>query len=218
MDEHREDALGDRQEEATAGAPVPLEAQQPSPPEAAQLPAAEPPAGEAESASPSQRASGAMRTFLTALLVFVLGLGIGFVPQWLKARGLSDDLGVARHELEVSRLQSTLGAALAEAERGNHERARQLTSAFYVGADEIEEVIVDDAQRDVIAGLLAERDEVITLLSRAAPEARGRLGVMYLRYFIAMEPLGREYGGSLAPSPDEGTPPAEPTGPAAGES
>lgn len=139
-------------------------------------------------------------------MTFAAGLAVGFLPQWSRARDLSTQLDAARYELEVSRLQSTLGAALAELDRGNYERARQLTSSFYAGLEDLEGRVRDDAQAEVLADLSRGRDEVITLLSRAVPEVRSRLAIMYTRYFTAMEPLGRRYGGALTTSPDEGAP------------
>ncbi len=150
------------------------------------------------------RRSGVVRSALILVAAFAAGLLSGFLPQWLKARGLASELEAARYELEVSRLQSTLGAALAEADRGNYERARQLASSFYTGLEALEGRVLDDAQAEVLGDLSRGRDETITLLSRALPEARGRLANLYARYFAAMEPLGRSGGGSLTTSPEQG--------------
>ena len=164
--------------------------------------------------APARRGRGrdVVRTVLIAIAAFAVGFATGFLPQWQKARDLSTELAGVRYDLEISRLQSTLGAALAEVDRGNYERARQLTSVFYVGLDGLQDRVPDAAQSAVIADLSGGRDEVITLLSRAVPEVRSRLAIMYTRYFTAMEPLGRQYGGAMTTSPEDAP------GPGAGSS
>jgi hypothetical protein len=64
------------------------------------------------------------------------------------------------------------------------------------------------AQRELQA-ILAQRDEVITLLARAAPEASQRLMLIHTGYYRAMNP-GAAVGPNTTPSPQPAPETAEP--------
>ena len=156
-----------------------------------------------------------------AALALVAAFLVGFLPQRARANRLDDALRHKRHELQMARLEGRLGAALAESLRGNHERARQLVSDFYVELQGTVHRVGDPRQRQALDGILAQRDEVITLLSRAQPEATQRLMILYTTYFAAMDPGARSNPNivtSPPPPPASTTPaPAAAPGPAKAE-
>jgi hypothetical protein len=125
---------------------------------------------------------------------------LGFLPQWSRARGLERELGDTRFELEIARLQGRLGAALAESQRSNYERARQLMTGFFSGVQQNLGRVEDPAQQQELRAILGQRDEIITLLSRAEPESTQRLMLLYTRYFAAMDPAGQATPTALTPS------------------
>lgn len=132
----------------------------------------------------------------------------GYLVSWSGARTLEGRLRESqatlestRHELEVYRLQGRLGAALTEAQRSNYERARQLMTQVFSDLQANLERLEDPQRRQAAERILAQRDELITQLSRAEPESTQRLMLLYTQWFAAVDPLGRE-----APAPV--TPPA----------
>lgn len=144
---------------------------------------------------------------VVVLLVVVVFL-VGFLPQWQRARGLSAELDAThteleetREELRWARLEGVLGAALAESLRSNYERSRQLMTRFFSELQGSAATLEDPAQRRELEAILAQRDEIITLLSRAEPESTQRLMLVYTRYFSAMDPVGREAPTAVTPSP-----------------
>ena len=143
------------------------------------------------------------RTRRTAILVAALLMAflVGFVPQWVRVRAADRELAEARHELRLLDLGGRLGAALAESQRGNYERARQLMTGFFSGVQQQLDEDGDPALRSELQPMLAQRDELITLLSRAEPESTSRLNLLYTRYFAAVHPLGREAPSAVTPSP-----------------
>jgi hypothetical protein len=124
---------------------------------------------------------------LAGLFLFLLG----FLPQWSRARNASRELAETRQELRIARLESRLGAALTESLRGNYERARQLTAEFYTGLQGAVGQVEDPARRRALEGVQAQRDEMITLLSRAQPESTQRLMLLYTAYHAAVDPADR---------------------------
>jgi hypothetical protein len=111
-------------------------------------------------------------------VVLITAFLIGFLPQWTQNRALAQQLERSDLRIELLELQVRTGAALAETHRENHERARQQMTVVYPGLERARaRVPAGHAQQ--IQEVLAERDEVITLLSRASPESTARLATLY---------------------------------------
>ena len=134
---------------------------------------------------------------LAALVVFLLG----FLPQWSRARQRGEELERTRVELRLARLEARLGAALTESLRSNYEKSRQLMADFFTelqtGMGEVE----DPARREALTGILRQRDEIITLLSRAQPESTQRLMLLYTSYHAAVDPAARTAPAVTPPPP-----------------
>lgn len=137
----------------------------------------------------SERLSSIAIPWRRIALYATLSLGfflLGFVPMWLKANSAIDQRDVAQREVRLSQLQNILGAAMVDAQRGEYEPARQLTSDFYTNLrsqiDAANASIFTPAQRETLRPFLAERDEVITLLARSDRAAVDRLFAIYSSY------------------------------------
>jgi hypothetical protein len=106
--------------------------------------------------------------------------------MWLKAGNAMEQRDAAQREVRLGQLQSTLASALIKVDRGEYEPARQLTSEFYTNlrgqVDADDASIFSPEQREKLRPLLAERDEVITLLARSDPAGVDRLYSIYLSY------------------------------------
>jgi hypothetical protein len=121
--------------------------------------------------------------FIAAIIIFLLGL----IPMWLKARKASNQRDVAQRELHLSRIQNMLASSAVDAERGEYEPARQEASDFFTALrEQLDKDGADAAlttqQRESLKPLLAERDELITLLARSDPAAAPRLLDMHVAY------------------------------------
>ncbi|HEX8391522.1 MAG TPA: hypothetical protein VF665_04110 [Longimicrobium sp.] len=125
------------------------------------------------------------RTRTLILSAAVAGFLIGFFPQWLIGRSVRQELRETRLELRVSRVEGQMGAALTEASRSNYERSRQLMTQVFAEL-QILRTQVTPAQQKEMDGILAQRDEIITLLARAAPVSSQRLLLIYARYHAAV--------------------------------
>lgn len=116
----------------------------------------------------------------------VLAFLLGFVPMWLTNRQLSADLADRDKQLRRSRIQSTLTTATIYARRGEYETARQNTSTFFTDVraemDKGNQGVLTEQERIALDRVMAERDEIITLLSRNDPAAAERLSNMFVEY------------------------------------
>ena len=111
---------------------------------------------------------------------------LGFVPMWLKATQAIEQRDAAQRGVRLAQLQNTLATAMIDVQRGQYEPARQLTSDFYTNLRRQIDVeggsLFTPSEREVLTSLLAERDELITLLARSDPSAIGRLLDVYSTY------------------------------------
>jgi hypothetical protein len=126
----------------------------------------------------------------TRLIAIAIGIAVvaffaGFLSQWTRANRMADDLAETRFQLHASQTEGKIAAALTESLRSNYERSRQLMAEVYAELEAMEPR-VDERQRAEIRAILARRDEIITLLARAAPESSQRLMMIHTRYRAAM--------------------------------
>lgn len=126
------------------------------------------------------------KRLLVYAVILVIGFLLGLVPMWLSARQRGKELETTRAELRRNLIRSALSAAAVDARRGDYEPARKAMSDFFTTlSGELargEESALDQAQRDAVRPLLAQRDEVITLLARSDPAAADRLSDLDASY------------------------------------
>jgi hypothetical protein len=124
---------------------------------------------------------------------------LGFVPMWLVARTRANERDVVQQALRLTQLENGLAAAAIQARRGDYEPARAAASTFYTNL----RAEFDRSpsgftvpQREMMQSLLAQRDQLITLLARADPAVAERLADAYVSYRQATGTLPRPGGSS----------------------
>ena len=147
---------------------------------------------------------------LAALVVFLLG----FLPQWSRAKSRGEELERTRTELRLARLEGRLGAALTESLRSNYEKSRQLMADFFTELQTSMGEVENARQHDALHAILGQRDEIITLLSRAQPESTQRLMLLYTTYHAAVDPAAHAAPAVTPPPPPPPPPSAPPPAPA----
>jgi hypothetical protein len=119
--------------------------------------------------------------------VILLAFLVGFVPMWLRARTRTIELDAAQLSLRLAQTENTLASAAILARRGDYEPAREAASTFYTSLRaELDGQGVSTTQRDMLQPLLAQRDQMITLLARSDPAVAERLADAYVVYRRAM--------------------------------
>jgi hypothetical protein len=140
------------------------------------------------------------RLILIAAAAAIAGFAIGALWQYANARGYSQRLDRTEHALRFKQLESLLGAATIEAQRGSFEIGRQLASEFFSGLQQSLSAAEPD-ERQAFQEILNRRDGMITALSRGDPQSGPMLAQIFTRYRIARgEPVG--------PTADLNSPPA----------
>ena len=119
---------------------------------------------------------------------------LGFVPMWLVARTRANERDAAQQSLLLTELENMLAAAALQARRGDFEPAREAASTFYTNLQaqvDRSPSVISAPQREMMQSLLAQRDQVITLLARADPASADRLADDYVSYRRTMGPPPR---------------------------
>jgi hypothetical protein len=127
------------------------------------------------------------RFAIYAVVVFVAFL-LGMLPMWLSARERASERDAAQQALRLTRIENSLAAAAIRARRGDYEPARAAASTFYTDLRaELERADsgLPPPSRDALQAILAERDQMITLLARGDPASAERLAQTYISYLEA---------------------------------
>ena len=126
------------------------------------------------------------KRLLVYAVILVIGVLLGLLPMWLNAHRVAKELEATKAELQRSQMRSALSAAAVDARRGDYEPARKSMSDFFTALsgelDRGEDSALDQAQRDAVRPLLAQRDEIITLLARSDPAAADRISDLDASY------------------------------------
>jgi len=140
--------------------------------------------------SKPMRAAHWMQRFIRYVFLVLVVFLVGFIPMAFKLRASSSDLSVAEQQLNLARIQNSLGSAVIDARRGDYEPARLSTSSFFSSlraeTDSANDSALSPAQRESVQSLSLGRDEIITLLARNDPASADRLSDLYVAYRTIM--------------------------------
>ena len=143
------------------------------------------------------------RAWLILIAAVLIAFLIGYGWQRIRANGIEERLNAAEQALAVQRVESTLGAAAIEAQRGSYEIARQHASDFFTDL-QVEVDAMEPAAQTEMRELLARRDAIITGLSRSDPQSGPQLAQMFVRFRTALgEPVGPRPNVAPVPVPQD---------------
>lgn len=139
---------------------------------------------------PTRRAAPASRVprFVWSALALLAAFALGALWQYAGARQSRAAVGAAQSALAEARLEATLASAVIEAQSGNYERGRQRASDFFTGLQR--HLAGAPPEATALRQLYAQRDNVITMLSRSDPASAGVLSRALTGYRAATRPDG----------------------------
>jgi len=147
--------------------------------------------------------------WLVAIIAIIIAFGAGYGLQYTRVMDLQKQLAAARGELEVQKLYVQLGQTAFEAQRGNYEAARREASAFFTALQAaVDSMTVE--QKAPFEPILAQRDNVITALSRANSDAADMLSGLFARIRGEAPPSMRTPAESTSPAPAAAAPDSMP--------
>ena len=124
--------------------------------------------------------------FIVYVALLPVAFLLGFVPMWIKSRACASRLAEAERQSSLARMENSLVSAAMDARRGDFETARVAASDFFTVLRAATNTDVDSAlsqeQKDGARPLLAQRDQIITLLSRGDAASADLLSDLYMSY------------------------------------
>lgn len=128
-----------------------------------------------------------MRKFLMWVVVFVIGLLIGFVPQYWKARGLREELTSYRAKADLAKVQQSAALTYVAATQLNYGVASGYAQTFFANVQSVQATISDPATKEALSQVLSARDKITADLAKGSPEVVSELQPLVLK----LEPLGQ---------------------------
>ncbi len=103
----------------------------------------------------------------------------GFVPQYLKANRLKNELRQSREEIAGAELRDLIGQAYVQANQKNYGLAAETSSRYF---NRVREVANQDAnRRKTLEDLLALRDRVTAELAKGDAAVMGDLQQLFVK-------------------------------------
>jgi hypothetical protein len=132
------------------------------------------------------RTTHPLRRFFICVAMPLVAFLLGFVPMWRKSRACASRLAKAERQSSLTRMENSLVSAAMDARRGDFETARVAASDFFTvlraATSTDADSALSQAQKDGAQPLLAQRDQIITLLSRGDAASADLLSDLYMSY------------------------------------
>ena len=116
-----------------------------------------------------------MRKFLTWVIVFVVGLLVGFVPQYWKAQTLRGKLNSCTATMDLSKVQQSAALTYVAATQLNYGVASGYAQTLFAGAQSLQGTTTDASVKDVLSQVLAARDKITGDLAKGSADVVGEL-------------------------------------------
>jgi len=111
------------------------------------------------------------------VVVFLLG----FLPQFVKAKRLENELRVERQQNTLAQLRDLVGLAYLQTTQKNYGLAAGTSTRFFSRVEELVNQTGDDRFRKSLQDLLSFRDRITAELAKADPAVVGDLQNLFLK-------------------------------------
>jgi hypothetical protein len=110
---------------------------------------------------------------------------VGFLPEYVKANRLENELRQSRQDGAGAQLRDLIGFAYVQASQKNFGLAAETTSQFFIRAREMANQMPDANSRKGLEDLLALRDKVTAELAKGDAAAMGDLQELFVKTRLA---------------------------------
>jgi hypothetical protein len=120
------------------------------------------------------------KTIVAAIALLAVFL-IGFVPSYVKANRLEDELRQSRQESAGAELRDLIGLAYVQANQKNYGLATETSSRFFNRAREVANQAPDASRRKALEDLLSPRDRITAELAKGDAAVVGDLQQLFVQ-------------------------------------
>ena len=118
---------------------------------------------------------------VVAAVALVIVFLAGFVPEYVKANRLENELRKSRQESAGARLRDLIGLAYVQANQKNYGLAAETSSLFFSRVRELANQEADATNRKMLENLLTVRDKVTAELAKGDAAVMGDLQDLFVK-------------------------------------
>lgn len=111
-----------------------------------------------------------MRSVRLWLLLFLAGLLIGFVPQYLKARDLKRQVSVCNAAYQLAEVRRSAALMYVAATQLNYGTASAYANQFFAQVSHLTASTSDASGRSMLSSVLSSRDKITADLAKGDPQ------------------------------------------------
>jgi hypothetical protein len=120
------------------------------------------------------------RIVVIGVLLIVVALA-GFLPQYVKVKGLEKELSEARQENSLAQLRDLAGLAYLQASQKDYGLAAGTSSRFFDRTQDTANQTADSSAKKSLEDLLSFRDKITTGLAKGDPGVLNDLQALFLK-------------------------------------
>jgi hypothetical protein len=111
-----------------------------------------------------------MRSLTLWLALFLAGLLVGFIPQYVKVRDLRRQVKVCNAAFQLAEARRTAALAYVSATQLNYGNATTYARQFFEQVRQLAATTSDPSGRSMLTDVLASRNKIMTDLTQANPQ------------------------------------------------
>jgi hypothetical protein len=129
-----------------------------------------------------------MRTLTLWLVLFLAGLLVGFIPQYVKARDLKRQLKVCNAAFQLGEARRSAALTYISAAQLNYGTASTYARQFFEQVRQLDATTSDATARSMLSDVLSSRNKIMTDLAKGDPQVVNEL----LPIVLAVEGAGNK--------------------------
>jgi hypothetical protein len=122
-----------------------------------------------------------MKTFVTWVVIFVVGLLVGFIPQYWKAHNLRADLETCNTAASLSQVKQSAALTYVTATQLNYGVAAGYAQQMFAQAQNLANSSTDNNVRNLMNQVLSSRDKITADLAKGDSAVIGELQPVVLQ-------------------------------------
>ncbi len=121
------------------------------------------------------------KKLIVAAVAVIAAFLLGFVPQYVKANRLENELRQSRQETAGAELRDLIALAYVQANQKNYGLAAETSTRFFSRLRHRASQEADASRRKTLEGLLAVQDKVTAELAKGDPAVIGDLQELFVK-------------------------------------
>ncbi len=133
-----------------------------------------------------------LKKLIVGVVAVIVIFLIGFVPQYVRAQRLEEELRQSREQRAGAQLRDLVGLVYVQANQKNYGLAAETSSRFFTRVREAANQVEDANRRKAVEDLLASQDKITGELAKGDAAVMGDLQQLFDATRQATRPAGEQ--------------------------